>query len=40
MPERFATVEEFVDAQPPERRAAVEALRDLVLEANRRSSKG
>ncbi len=33
MPERFATVEEFVDAQPPARRAAVEALRDLVREA-------
>ena len=30
MPERFATVEEFVDAQLPARRAAVVALRDLV----------
>lgn len=33
MPERFATVDEFLAAQSPERRADVEALRALVLEA-------
>lgn len=33
MPERFATVDEFLAAQGPERRADVEALRALVLEA-------
>lgn len=33
MPERFVTVDEFLAAQSPERRADVEALRALVLEA-------
>jgi len=33
MPERFATVDEFLAAQAPEQRAAVESLRALVLEA-------
>ena len=33
MPERFATVDGFLAAQSPERRADVEALRALVLEA-------
>jgi hypothetical protein len=33
MPERFATVDEFLAAQSPERRADIEALRALVLEA-------
>jgi len=33
MPARFATVDEFLAAQTPERRAAVEALRALVHEA-------
>jgi hypothetical protein len=33
MPERFATVDEFLAAQTPERRADVETLRALVLEA-------
>ena len=33
MPERFATVDEFLAAQSPERRADVETLRALVLEA-------
>ena len=32
MPERFATVDEFLAAQPPQRRADVEALRELVRE--------
>lgn len=36
MPERFATVDEFLAAQSPERRADVEALRALVLEAEPR----
>ena len=33
MPERFATVDDFLAAQPPEQRAAVESLRTLVHEA-------
>ena len=33
MPERFSTVDGFLAAQSPERRADVEALRALVLEA-------
>ena len=33
MPERFATVDEYLAAQSPERRADVETLRALVLEA-------
>ncbi|WP_156739579.1 DUF1801 domain-containing protein [Occultella aeris] len=33
MPERFATVDEFLAAQSPERRADVESLRALVHEA-------
>ncbi|MCD2441457.1 DUF1801 domain-containing protein [Agromyces sp. SYSU K20354] len=33
MPERFATVDEFLAAQPPQRRADVESLRALVHEA-------
>ncbi|SDH43549.1 DUF1801 domain-containing protein [Microbacterium pygmaeum] len=33
MPAQFATVAQFLDAQPPERRAGVEWLRALVLEA-------
>jgi hypothetical protein len=33
MPERFATVDEFLTAQQPERRADVESLRALVHEA-------
>ena len=34
MPERFATVEDFLAAQPPPRRAEVESLRALVHEAD------
>lgn len=33
MPERFTTVDEFIAAQAPEQRAAVESLRALVREA-------
>ena len=33
MPERFATVDEFLTAQEPQRRADVESLRALVREA-------
>lgn len=33
MPERYATVEEFLAAQSPERRVEVDALRELVREA-------
>src|SRR5215203_2777863 len=33
MPERFATVDEFLAAQPPQRRADVETMRELVREA-------
>ncbi|MDQ0727178.1 DUF1801 domain-containing protein [Microbacterium sp. W4I20] len=33
MPTQFATVAEFLDAQPPERRAEVEWLQALVFEA-------
>jgi Domain of unknown function (DU1801) len=33
MPERFATVDEFLNAQRPQRRADVESLRALVHEA-------
>lgn len=33
MPQRFATVDEFVAAQSPERRADVDVLRALVFEA-------
>jgi len=33
MPERFATVDEYLAAQAPEQRAAVESLRKLVHEA-------
>jgi hypothetical protein len=36
MPERFATVDDFLAAQPPEQRAAVESLRTLVHEAEPR----
>ena len=36
MPERFATVDEFLAAQAPEQRAAVESLRVLVHEAEPR----
>lgn len=36
MPERFATIDEFLAAQSPERRADVGALRVLVLEAEPR----
>ena len=39
MPERFATVDEFLAAQSPERRADVGALRVLVLEAEPRLSE-
>ncbi|GAA1814680.1 DUF1801 domain-containing protein [Agromyces neolithicus] len=34
MPERFATVDEFLTAQDPQRRADVESLRALVREAD------
>lgn len=33
MPERFATVDEFLAAQAPKRRADIDALRPLVREA-------
>ena len=36
MPTKFATVNEFLDAQPPERRDTVEWLRALVAEADPR----
>ena len=36
MPTKFATVIEFLDAQPPERRATVEWLRALVAKADPR----
>lgn len=39
MPERFETVDEFLAAQSPERRADVGALRVLVLEAEPRLSE-